>query len=60
MNTSDKITDKEKKEFEYALYNAICKCGHPRKEHNKFIDCLFIGCMHTNCNCKKFELKEGA
>jgi hypothetical protein len=55
---NNKITKKEKDEFERLLIEGLCICNHPRKEHNKFINGLFIGCMHKDCNCKSFTPKE--
>lgn len=50
-----KLTDEERKEIEKKIDTGVCKCGHRKANHSKFINGLFIGCQYKDCNCKKFE-----
>lgn len=54
----ERLTDEERKAIEQKQQVAICKCGHLRSGHSKFINGVFVGCQFEGCNCKKFEWPE--
>ena len=54
--TAEKLSEKERKEIEERSRESICLCGHKKKEHNRFVNCLFVGCFQ--CSCGSFEWPE--
>ena len=51
-STGEILTDEERKALEWLNVHDLCKCGHEKQEHSRFINCLFVGCQ--SCNCEKF------
>lgn len=46
------LTDEERKALNWLNTHDLCKCGHEKQEHSKFINGLFKGCQ--SCACKNF------
>jgi thiamine pyrophosphate-dependent acetolactate synthase large subunit-like protein len=52
------MDDKERNVTQKQIDESLCVCGHPKKEHQKFVNGgMFIGCSHKNCPCEKYILK---
>jgi hypothetical protein len=58
---SIRLTDKERKENDEKIADMLCKCGHPKKSHNRYTVDKFEGCNCVSlsnwktCTCDKFE-----
>lgn len=57
----EELTDKERHELQLKMAQMVCKCGHLRSSHSRYIFGKFVGCQHVNttnyrtCSCDKFE-----
>lgn len=52
---SEMLTDEERAQIDIQMTFGVCKCGHPRNEHHKYVSGRFVGCQHENCDCDQFD-----
>lgn len=56
QRASDVLDRAQQAKIERLSTGAICKCGHKRNGHSKFINGLFTGCQE--CECLSFQWSE--
>ena len=47
------VTSEEKEALDWLNIHDLCRCGHEKAAHSKFIGGKFVGCQ--SCECKEFR-----
>ena len=51
-NSGAELSEEERKALNWLNSHDLCKCGHEKNKHSRFIDAKFAGCQ--SCTCEKF------
>ena len=52
-SVNNELTSEEKEALDWLNIHDLCRCGHEKAAHSKFIGGKFVGCQ--SCECKEFR-----